>query len=267
MIIHMNATERKQRQDEPPPARKARQKAPPPARACSNCGTWVDDAFCPPCGQRNAARLVSVRRFVRDALEDSLALDGKLPRTLGALLARPGFLTREYAEGRVARYVSPLRLYLAGSVLFFLVLASRMDVDQMWARMGPGIERNQQAQPVGAPPIQNVNLGIDTTWTPGWLDPLARRVLRQEDRLNALPPREAMRVEVAALKETAPRVMFLVVPVLAAFLKLLYLRRRRLYAEHLVFALHFHAMAFLLAAPVLWLNRSVLWWTGSPSTS
>lgn len=256
----MDVRERTERVEQTPgPMRRRWRKAPPPTRACPNCGTWMDDAFCPRCGQRNASRLVSVRRFARDALEDNLAVDGKLPRTLGGLLFRPGFLTREYLEGRVVRYVSPLRLYLAGSVLFFLALASLMDVDRMWERMGREIEEMDAALPADVPK-RNVNLGIDTTWAPGWMDPLARRVLRQEDRINALPPREAMRVEVAALKDTAPKVMFLVVPVMAAFLKLLYFRRRRLYAEHLVFALHFHAMAFLLAAPVLWLNRGVLWW-------
>jgi hypothetical protein len=52
----------------------------------------------------------------RDAM---VHLDGRLWRTLGALLLRPGFLTQEYFRERRASYVSPFRLYLAASVVFF----------------------------------------------------------------------------------------------------------------------------------------------------
>jgi hypothetical protein len=83
----------------------------------------VDDLFCGHCGQRNATRLVSVRNMLMDALEDQLSVNSALPRTLAGLLFRPGFLTREYVEGRIVRYIAPFRLYLVTSVLFFLGLS------------------------------------------------------------------------------------------------------------------------------------------------
>jgi hypothetical protein len=43
-----------------------------------------------------------------------------------------------------------------------------------------------------------------------------------------------------------PRLMFLLLPSFALLLLLLFRRGRRLYAEHVVFALHFHAVAFLV---------------------
>lgn len=43
-----------------------------------------------------------------------------------------------------------------------------------------------------------------------------------------------------------PTVMFLLLPVFALLLKLIYLRRGWFYSEHLVFALHTHAFAFLV---------------------
>jgi len=96
---------------------------PPPSRPCPNCGTTVDDLFCGHCGQRNATRLVSVRNMLMDALEDQLSVNSALPRTLAGLLFRPGFLTQEYVEGRIVRYIAPFRLYLVTSVLFFLGLS------------------------------------------------------------------------------------------------------------------------------------------------
>jgi hypothetical protein len=46
--------------------------------------------------------------------------------------------------------------------------------------------------------------------------------------------------------ENAPKAMFVLLPLFALLLKAIYIRRRRLYIEHLVFALHTHAFLFAL---------------------
>lgn len=46
-------------------------------------------------------------------------------------------------------------------------------------------------------------------------------------------------------------VVVLMMPALALLLKMLYIRRRRYYVEHLVFSFHYHAFAFLLASVLL----------------
>lgn len=48
--------------------------------------------------------------------------------------------------------------------------------------------------------------------------------------------------------DRAPFLMFVLVPTFALLLKGLYLRRGRLYLEHLIFALHVHALAFIAFA-------------------
>jgi uncharacterized membrane protein (DUF485 family) len=50
-------------------------------------------------------------------------VDGKIVRSVWLLVTRPGFLTREQFEGRRARYISPIRLYLIFSVIYFAVAA------------------------------------------------------------------------------------------------------------------------------------------------
>ncbi|NNF41272.1 MAG: DUF3667 domain-containing protein, partial [Woeseiaceae bacterium] len=52
---------------------------------------------------------------------DLLELDSRLWRTLIPLLRRPGRLTRDYLEGRRARYMPPFRTYLVLSLIFFVV--------------------------------------------------------------------------------------------------------------------------------------------------
>ena len=48
--------------------------------------------------------------------------------------------------------------------------------------------------------------------------------------------------------DRAPYVMFLLLPLFAFLLKLLYIRRGKLYIQHLIFALHIHAFIFLTFA-------------------
>ncbi len=91
-------------------------------RTCPNCGNQQVEKFCPECGQR-FARNRAFTEFFRVVADDQFSIDAKLPRTLRALFLRPGQLTAEYREGRVARYIPPFRLYLLASVLFFVLLS------------------------------------------------------------------------------------------------------------------------------------------------
>jgi hypothetical protein len=93
-----------------------------PASACLNCGDRTPGEYCPTCGQRKT-ELVSVRAMVMDVLEDEFVINRRLPRTLLSLFFRPGFLTVEHVNGRIARYVRPLKLYIVSSVVFFLLLS------------------------------------------------------------------------------------------------------------------------------------------------
>ncbi|HEY0035598.1 MAG TPA: DUF3667 domain-containing protein [Longimicrobium sp.] len=262
-----------------------------PDRPCLNCGDTTVGFFCRNCGQRKADVRVSLRRMLMEVMDDQLSLNSTLPRTIGALLFRPGHLTAEYVQGRIMRYVPPFRLYLVTSVLFFILLPVVADVNRIADEVAMETEQDdarERAQdsariatqraradsarariaavrrgeiPKGAhaapplPPVPprpdsgkvDLNLAIsDTSKVPGWLKPLNRRLQRTEDRLESMPPREALRTALAAMEENAPKGVFLMMPLFAFILKVLYVRRKRFYVEHFVFALHVHAMAFVL---------------------
>ena len=88
---------------------------------CLNCGTPLRGQYCGNCGQRARSRLISLWELLQDAFGDLFELDSRLWRTLIPLLIRPGKLTRDYLEGRRARYMPPFRMYLVLSVIFFVV--------------------------------------------------------------------------------------------------------------------------------------------------
>ncbi len=53
---------------------------------------------------------------------------------------------------------------------------------------------------------------------------------------------------IAEMWDKAPLFMFVLLPLMALVMKLLYVRRKRLYIEHLIFMLHLHAFIFFLIA-------------------
>ena len=90
---------------------------------CGNCGAELQGAFCHACGQKVTGPDVSLHDFFHEAFHEFAHLDGKIVQTLRLLMTKPGMLTKEFLEGRRARYISPLRLYLTCSLLFFALAA------------------------------------------------------------------------------------------------------------------------------------------------
>jgi len=88
------------------------------------CGTEVLDRFCPHCGQENIEPREPVGNLIAHFFKDITHFDGKFFQTLKRLATRPGFLTREYALGRRAHYVNPVRMYVFTSFVFFLIFFS-----------------------------------------------------------------------------------------------------------------------------------------------
>jgi hypothetical protein len=198
--------------------RKAETGQPAGPRACPNCGETVALRFCPRCGQENHDVIVPVRDLLGDVMDEFLKLDSRVFDTLKRLLFRPGALTLEYIAGRRAAYVPPFKLYFLISALFFLMLSYTSDYRSFL----------KEAEGSGTP--------------------VARSTTAPRPTISA----EERKYEVAALKlaewliTNQGMVAFAMVPVFALLLKLVHRRRKRLYIEHLVFAVHLHAFVFLL---------------------
>jgi len=90
---------------------------------CKNCQTEFEGDYCPACGQRDIDLERPIWGLIGDVLKETFELDGRAALTLKTLFLRPGALTQEFLAGRRRTYTPPLRLYLAISISFFIVIA------------------------------------------------------------------------------------------------------------------------------------------------
>jgi hypothetical protein len=181
----------------------------PGSPVCLNCGAVLSGRFCAACGQEVQPLNPTVGHVAHEFIHEMLHLDGRIFRSFQTLLLSPGALTLEYLEGRRARWIAPIRLYLVFSLVYFAVAS--VSTPQV----------NVVADLEGDAGVQR--LGFE----------------------NAAELRDAVSHELATW---TPRAMFVLVPLFALLVRIAYRRAGRHYPQHLYFALHVHAAWFALAS-------------------
>jgi Protein of unknown function (DUF3667)/Domain of unknown function (DUF4286) len=228
-------------------------------RRCLNCGTVVTGKYCARCGQASDVHVLSVKEVAGDVVHSVLHLDGRAWRTFKLLVRRPGELTREFIAGRHQLYIPPFRLYFAISVLFFALTALLPDsnpivpdqsdnevIAPINVNMPDEVKRKLEAGGIKSGRVKEAVKGesecrFDVVDNPAFNN-LENALGRACEKMRA----DGGRHFAERFATTAPKLMFVFLPVMAAVALLFYWRPRRLYAEHLVLFLHNHAFTFLL---------------------
>ena len=249
-------------------------------KRCLNCGAEVAGLHCQNCGQAFDVHVLSMHEVAGDVTHSLLHLDSRVWKTLRLLISKPGELTREFIAGRHQSYLPPFRLYLGISILFFALSALLPDSEPGGVSANPGAVAPAAGPAPAAAPAAASGPSADQL----------RAELREELIKSGVDPAKAAKAGnsncdvnltlplIGSLKEplsrackkiradggerlfeqfaaTAPKLMFLFLPLMAAVAMLFYWRRpRRLYIEHLVLFLHNHAFTFLLLAVTVGLN-------------
>ena len=194
-------------------------------------------------------------------------------------MVMPGNLTRAYMRGRRQQFVSPLRMYLVLSILFFILLALsdraifgftmtegrsltedfggqvEETITERFAAEGVPIELAQYRQQI------EIALFVDPenmTSVPAIPMEDVQEFLEESvsglDLWSKLQPLfvgynlavEDPRIFNNVLNDWVPRLMVILVPFFALIIGALYVRRRVYFFDHLVFSLHFHSFLFAL---------------------
>jgi hypothetical protein len=217
--------------------------------ACANCGGGPIGRFCSACGQRRVtAHDFTTRSFLHEMFGEMVSVDGRLWRTLWTLVRYPGKLAREYFDGRGARYMRPLNLFLLLNLVFFIVQPHTGLLQ--WH-----LEGYLKGIPAAPALVERARLARAQE---------AMRVRVAHGAAPAAPKLESMELfasEFEATIQNLKKSMLLVaIPLFALALSASYGARHRL-AEHLIFSTHFYAFSvFTLTVLVPLVFMTVVWW-------
>jgi uncharacterized protein DUF3667/uncharacterized protein DUF4286 len=240
------------------------------SRRCLNCGSVVAGRHCAQCGQASDVHILSMKEVAGDVTHSLLHLDSRIWQTIKLLARRPGELTREFIAGRHQRYLPPFRLYLAISVVYFALQALLPGSESFNIQEPQDVQKKERAQ---TGPASGGSRQEPETQVAGDSKGGASILSGEDCNIRILDGGGKTKFErsmSAACRQmkadggkrfaehfatTAPKLMFLFLPLMAAVALLFYWKPRRLYAEHLVLFLHNHAFTFLLLAVTAVMTR------------
>jgi hypothetical protein len=227
---------------------------------CPNCESILRsrDIYCPCCGQKKLEENdFSVKHFLIESFGDFFHFESKLINSLKPVLFKPGFLTLEYMKGRRNKYFQPFKMFLFISVFFFIL--SNFNLSRFHKSDDNG--KDKKSQPLISITIDSTTSGTDSIRKMP-IDSLRNLInnygvekLMGEDGtwFEKYMFKLAMKMRVSGEEKVMEefyhyisKLIFLLIPIFALLLKLLYIRRKKTYYEHLVFSLHFHSFVFLL---------------------
>lgn len=192
---------------------------------CLNCGTIVENKFCPSCGQENVEIRDSFFHMAGHFLADYFHYDNKFFTNLRLLITKPGFLTKEYLEGKRVRHIHPLRLFFFITIVMVLVANIYYKKFEFELKDSNTVYENERGEK-----IARENLDEE---------------LPEEERRKIL---KEVGVGMDSVSQYLKYILFFLLPVYALVFKLLY--RKKLYVDHLVYTLHLQSFLFLFMIPM-----------------
>src|SRR6266568_6821104 len=256
----------------------------PPLTRCENCGTQLSGKYCSVCGQPAIDYRRSFRHVIVDVLDSFLNWDSKFFATIGLLIAKPWRLTNEFLAGKRVRHVHPLRLYLLASILFFFAvnhwaksihlqpgklspkdraeIAAELKKEDLPPEARSKIEEALSLNsPAPAPTAQLdekvshkpeehgtpdqgdfgpiLQMGPEKPSTPfeKWVEARAKEKIGEHGT--------NLQLFAKTLISNLPYMVLCCIPLFAFVLKILYVRRKVFYIDHLIYALHIHSFTYL----------------------
>ena len=224
---------------------------------CLNCEAKLQGPYCHVCGQSSDDHHRSIIHLLWEAIEGFTHLDGRLAKTLPALLFHPGQLARDHIEGRRMRHVPPFRMFLISLLLFMFaaewaVNGQHASVHVRHAASTKALQSSKAGDTKGVvekdTDIQNITEQEDHSHSPlhEWLKTHIGRAVQNREFYLML------------VFSWAHRLAVLILPILAGLLTLSYVYKREFYIyDHLVVSMQYLSFCFLVWA-VVWMLPSPL---------
>src|SRR5881227_1202733 len=262
------------------PGRRRAKDTTPALTHCENCGAELQGHWCSQCGQPAIDYRRSFRHVIADLLDEFLNWDSKFFATIALLIFKPWRLTNEFLAGKRVRYANPLRLYLLASILFFFAVnygtrgikfepgkigpkdRAELEADLKNTDLPPEAREKLQAllQESSPSPAPSPPPSAQTSQQKKEYGKIGERPFVAFDDAKSTTPFERwiearakekmgehgtkMGLFISTLFSNLPYMMLCCIPLFALVLKLLYIRGRIFYIDHLIYALHIHSFFY-----------------------
>lgn len=216
-------------------------------KKCLNCEETLEGRYCHNCGQENIEQREPIGRILLYLIEGLTFFNSKFFKTLKPFLFKPGHLTKEYNSGKRVTFFSPIKMYFFFSFLYFLFFfwvgwqGDTANINLVSSKQSDSTQRNivQEGDYEVAPPVYD-------NWFSRKVTKIREHAIKEGNNsvLQKLDQRYSNNI---------PKVIFLIMPFMALFLKLFF--QKRYFIEHLIYSLHLHSFGFFVFLLLLMLSH------------
>lgn len=229
---------------------------------CLNCGSEVTDHFCPHCGQPNYEPRESFRHIMTHFITDYLHLDEKFFSSLKYLFLKPGFLTNEYNLGRRTTYVHPFRLYIFITVVYF-ILQSASSHKETALETKALSDSSKNIASKNTAELNNLDIHFnepENAFSDSTVEQYEARQASLPDSakdsfIESYFEKKGILAQQAdfnlnerimeIFKHNIPKMMFLMLPLFALILFLLFRKKKLYYVEHFYHSVFLHSFFYI----------------------
>ncbi|HEY0741346.1 MAG TPA: DUF3667 domain-containing protein [Chryseosolibacter sp.] len=195
---------------------------------CLNCGSIVNEHFCGTCGQENLELKENFFHMVVHVVGDFFHFDSKFFRSIIPLFTKPGFLTKQYIEGRRVSYIHPLRLF------FFVTIMTVLVASAYYKKFEKDL-------------ADETTIVTDDAGNPQKLSEAEKKKILSEKELKEV---NDIKVAFGHFFYQFKYISFFLLPLYAFGFKLLY--RRLYYMDHLTYTMHVQSFIYIILS-IVWL--------------
>ena len=185
---------------------------------CFNCQASLHGKYCHNCGQKVLEpNERTVKHFFIQFLGSAFFLENNFAKNLWMLTTRPGLLTIDFIEGRRKRWMPPLSIFLLINLLYFW-FSPLTDLNLSLREQLMQPQHEQLAHYLVDAKLKSENISLDKL--EGWYNK------KSSTFANTL--------------------IIIHIPIFAAFMVLLFVRKKFFYTDHFIYALHFFSVALVI---------------------
>ena len=203
---------------------------------CPNCEKEFDSSYnyCPYCGQKNIDPDPKLKHFLNEFLSANFNLDSKIFITLQTLVLKPAKLSKEFISGKRESYITPVRLYLFISLIYFFTLSFDEADNSTTVMQVSETEADTTKNTLIAVSIDDVN--------PDTLKGFNKQLYHKLEVMNSP---YGQKVFLQNMKKNISLGMFILIPLTALIMFLLFRKKTKYYIPNLIFTIHLQSLIFI----------------------